>query len=152
MLLGGFKDQQGYDEVGSGSSQEQTFRGSKVIEVTHLPTLPSLVPGSKREQERNTADLVLLGFSSLQFNSGTFLQIESKALQQQKDYNLLCGEMCFVAVAGTGPAVSLRCTCIPKARSWPTSTPGAVSSARGHLTVGKGCPSEAEGHQISTEI
>lgn len=55
MLLGGFKEminQQSYDEVGSGSSQEQTFRVSEVIEVTHLPTLPSLLLGSKRERER----------------------------------------------------------------------------------------------------
>lgn len=104
---------------------------SNGIQVSHLPTLPSLVLASKRERERNTAGLILLGFSSLQFNNGTFLQIESNALQQQKDYNLLCGETRFVVMAGTGSTVFLRCACITKTRSWPMSTPDAVSYNEG---------------------
>lgn len=89
--------QQSYDVVESGSSQEQTFRVSDGIQVSHLPTLPSLVLGSKRERERNTAGLVLLGFSSLQLNDGTFLQTESRP-SGSKRMTARC-----VAVAGTGP-------------------------------------------------
>lgn len=50
----------------------------------------------------------------LHFTDVAFLQIKSKTLHLQKDYDFLCCDTCFIVWPEPEPAISLKYGCIQK--------------------------------------